>query len=136
MEKLEPKQEKFIKSLVALERSIKVFSRKDTPIDIKESLVASNVKHFEICYESAWKFLQVFLAHKCDKKLDSPKKIFRECFALEIIDDITTKNLLDMSEARNATVHDYDEETAQETCKRILGYYDTLKMLAKIAKES
>ncbi len=124
MEKLKSKREKFLKSLEALDRSIAIFLRKDTPKDIKQNLVAANVKHFEICYESAWKYLQIYLTHK---------KVFRECFALGIIDDKTTQNLLDMSEARNATVHDYDEEAAQETCKRIQGYYNTLKILLTIS---
>ncbi len=132
MERLISKQEKFIKSLQALEESIAIFLRPDTAADIRKSLVASNVKHFEICFESAWKFLQVYLAQEFDFKVDSPKKIFRECFSLGIIDETVTQNLLDMSEARNATVHDYDEETALETCKRIQGYYDILKILVNL----
>lgn len=132
MEKLKSKHEKFIKSLHALERSIKVPSRKDIAEDIKQSLVASDVKHFEMCYESAWKFLQVFLEKKYGQELSSPKKIFRECFALGVFDIKTTEELLDISEARNATVHDYDEETAQETYKRINSYYMTLKILEKL----
>lgn len=134
MERLTSKQEKFLKSLQALDHSISLFLRQDTPDDIKKSLIASYIKHFELCYETAWKFLQAYLAEKHMIKIDSPKKIFRECFALGIIDEDTTKNLLDMSEARNATVHDYDEETARETCKRIGNYYNILKILSTIKK--
>src|SRR5207249_53758 len=87
------------------------------------------VKHFEMCYEASWKFLQQYLAHRYSAKVDSPKKIFRECFALGLLDLETTKALLDICEARNASVHDYDEETAQEICKRINTYYLTIKQL-------
>lgn len=133
MERLRNKQEKFIKSLAALDRSIQVSLRENLQKDIKQSLIASNIKHFEMCYESVWKFLQLYLEQKYKQQLNSPKKIFRECFALGILDSKITEELLNISEARNATVHDYDEETAQETCKRINDYYLTLKVLEKLS---
>lgn len=134
MEKLKKKQEKFIKSLHALNRSITVWLKNDFPEDIMHSLVASNIKHFEMCYESAWKFLQVYLAEKYNQQqINSPKPIFRECFSQGVLDNVTVKKLLDMSEARNATVHDYDEETAQETCNRLHHYYETLKSLERLS---
>ena len=134
MEKLKKKREKFIKSLHALDRSITVSLRDDFSEDIMHSLVASNIKHFEMCYESAWKFLQIYLVEKyTQEQINSPKPIFRECFSLGILDNATIKELLDISEARNATVHDYDEETAQETCNRIHQYYETLKGLEKLS---
>jgi len=133
VERLRNKQEKFIKSLAALDRSIQVSLRENLQKDIKQSLIASNIKHFEMCYESVWKFLQLYLEQKYKQQLNSPKKIFRECFALGILDSKITEELLNISEARNATVHDYDEETAQETCKRINDYYLTLKVLEKLS---
>ena len=132
MERLKNKHEKFIKSLQALDRSIKISLRDTIQEEMRQSLVASNVKHFEMCYESAWKFLQLYLEQKYNQQLNSPKKIFRECFALGIIDSDTTQELLNISEARNATVHDYDEETAQETSKRISSYYLILETLEKL----
>ena len=123
------KQEKFLHSLNALERTLDTLLRKDIPLD---TLVAAGVKHFELCYESAWKYLKLYLEYKHNLKIDSPKKIFRECFALRIIDAKTTSELLDISEARNATVHDYDEEKAKETLHRLAEYYRTLKRLENI----
>lgn len=132
MEKLKQNQEKFLRSLNALERNINTFLHADVADNIRESLVASTVKHFEICYEIAWKFLKSYLEYAYSIQRNSPKQVFRECFALGIIDAKTTKDLLDISEARNATTHDYDEETAQETCKRITQYHSTLKTLKNI----
>lgn len=132
MEKLTYKQQKFIHTLEALERSIKVFSRTDIDEDIRENLVASIIKHFEMCYEALWKFLKLYLEIRYAEIVDSPKKVFRQCFALGIIDESTTKELLDISEARNATTHDYDEENAQEICQRIGGYYIIFKKLQSI----
>lgn len=132
MEKLIYKQEKFVYALHALERSIKVFSRTDIDQDIRENLVASIIKHFEMCYETSWKFLKFYVEIRYAETIDSPKKVFRQCFALGIIDELTTKELLDISEARNATTHDYDQENAHEICQRIGDYYTTFKKLEAI----
>ena len=120
-------------SLSALERSIKTFSRTDIDQDIRENLVASIIKHFEMCYEASWKFLKVYLEIRYAEVVDSPKKVFRQCFVLGIINETTTKELLDISEARNATTHNYDEENAQEMCKRISDYYTTFKIVADVS---
>jgi nucleotidyltransferase substrate binding protein (TIGR01987 family) len=133
VEKLTYKQQKFTNALDALKRSIKVFSRTDIDEDIRENLVASIIKHFEMCYEALWKFLKLYLEIRYAEIVDSPKKVFRQCFALGIIDESTTKELLNISEARNATTHDYDEENAQEICQRIGDYYITFEKLKNIA---
>ena len=135
MEKLKYQHEKFIASLRALERSIKIFSRTDISEDIRENLVASVIKHFELCYESAWKFLKLYLEKRYAEIADSPKKVFRKCYSAELIDEKTTKELLDISESRNSTTHSYNEENAQEICKRIDAYYVTFKQLESINLE-
>ena len=90
------------------------------------------MKHFEICYEMCWKFLQQYIKKFHSIELSSPKAIFRECFLLGMISEEETKKLLDISEARNATTHDYNEETAQEICSRINEYLKTMKALERI----
>ena len=132
MEKLKYKHEKFIASLQALERSIKVFSRNDLSEDIRENLVASIIKHFEMCYESTWKYLKLYLEKRYTHIADSPKKVFRQCYAFGLIDEATTKELLDITEARNATTHNYDEENAQDICKRVSDYFITFKKIESI----
>ncbi len=134
MEKLVSAHQKFLKSLNALERSLK-FSLKyssGAETDELENSVASLVKHFEMCYEMSWKFLQQYIKKFYSIELASPKAIFRECFVLKIINEDETKKLLDISEARNATTHDYNEETARESCARIGEYFITLKLLERI----
>jgi nucleotidyltransferase substrate binding protein (TIGR01987 family) len=126
VERLKHKQDKFLRSLLALDRSIMVSLKSGFQDDFKDVLVASNIKHFEMCYEAAWLFLKLYLEAKHNQQINSPKKVFRECFALGVLDSKTTEELLNMSEARNATVHDYDQETALEECKRLQGYSITL----------
>jgi nucleotidyltransferase substrate binding protein (TIGR01987 family) len=132
VEKLIHRRQKFTASLEALERSIRVFSRPNIDQDIRENLVASIIKHFEMCYESAWKFLKVYLEIRYTAVVDSPKKVFRQCFSVGLINETTTKALLDIAEARNTTTHDYDQENAQEICKRISDYYTTFKRVLDI----
>jgi nucleotidyltransferase substrate binding protein (TIGR01987 family) len=134
VERLVFAHQKFLKSLNALERSLN-FSLKysaSAETDELENSVASLIKHFEICYEMCWKFFQQYIKKFHSIELASPKAIFRECFVLKIINQEETKKLLDISEARNATTHDYNEETARELCSRISEYFITLKSLERI----
>lgn len=132
MEKLKYKYEKFVKALEALGRAISSFSRHDIPEDLKEHILTSIIKNYEMCYEFAWKFLKLYLEKEHEIKLDSPKKVIRECYSLNLLDENTTKELLNISEARNVTVHDYDEENACMISQRVSSYYDTLYRLNKL----
>lgn len=134
MEKLTRAQNKFSNSLKALERSIHFFKIKSSSASKEEleNTLAALIKHFEICYEMSWKYLQAYLKYKNNIEVASPKAIFRESFAVLLITQEETKGLLAMAEARNATTHDYDEETAKEICNRISGYLDILKSLEQI----
>lgn len=114
------------------ETEIYFYINVELSLDEQASLVAAMIKHFELCFETAWKFLKEYLQYKYGQKIDSPKKVFRECFVLKIIDSTITQNLLDITEARNATIHDYDEETARETYKRIADYYLVFESLKNI----
>lgn len=135
MEKLRRKRDKFIRALNALERSMQFFADQQPVVDIRieEILIASLVKHFELCYEMAWKFLKQLLEVEYDTQVNSPKKIFRECFSLNLIDDKATQVLLAMAEARNATTHDYNEEVAQEIFTRLHEYLSVFEVLKKLA---
>ena len=124
-----------MQTLEALEQSIKVFSRTDIDEDIRKNLVASIIKHFEMCYEASWKFLKYYLEIRFNEISESPKKVFRQCFTSGLLDEQTVKGLLDISETRNTTTHTYDEENAQEICKRINHYYQTFKKISSISLE-
>lgn len=131
MEKLEKFSNKFSRSLGALKRNLDFFSKQTRELDPieEESKVAGTIKLLELCYEMSWKFLQQYLKQKHSIELSSPKGIFRECYAQKIIDFSTTEQLLGISEARNATTHDYNEESAQEMYQRITEYYYILKSI-------
>lgn len=132
MEKLTNKKQNFVASINALDRSIKVCMRTDLPDFLQEQLVASLIKHYEMCYEAAWKFLKLYVEKKYEERVDSPKKVIRLCYDLKLINEKTTRELLDISDDRNLTCHGYNEETAKQICARVNSYYETLKILESI----
>ncbi len=136
--KIDYKYEKFNKSLKALERSLSLFLSPTIPEDIKSELVASLIKHYEMCFEASCKFLQLYLKQKysIDLSANMSKTIFKICYAQSLIDQATSQELLIIVDARNATTHDYDEEEAYEICKRVSGYCETFKRLKDFIKKS
>lgn len=135
MEKLIHKHQNYLRTLNALIRSIKNFSRDDIDEDLRLDLVASVIKHFEMCYEASWKFLKLYLEVRYKQITNSPRELFRQCFIFNIFDEQTTKEFLKICDARNTTTHTYDEEKAQEICDRIDHYYQTFNKINCISLE-
>lgn len=48
-------------------------------IDAKNLFLAGVIQHFELAYETAWKFLKQYLTENHGSTAASPKQIFREC---------------------------------------------------------
>ncbi|MDP3788510.1 MAG: HI0074 family nucleotidyltransferase substrate-binding subunit [Candidatus Chromulinivorax sp.] len=134
-EKLIYKHERVVLTLHALERSIKTFLRTDIDEEIRESLVASVIKHLEMCYEASWKFLKVYIELHFEQKLNSPKTVFRQCFTFRLLNEQTVEILLDVNEIRNTLTHTYNEETAQAVCTKIDEYYKIFKKVSDISIE-
>ena len=88
-----------------------------------------------MCYEASWKFLKYYLEVRFEEIVNSPKQVYRQCLTFDLLDEQTVKGLLDINEARNSTTHTYDEENAQEVCKRIDHYYQIFKKICSIALE-
>lgn len=133
MEKLIYKHQRYIKTLNALKEIIQIFSCTNIDEKIRKHLVASVVKHFEMCYEASWKFLKYYLEVNFNEIINSPKQVFRQCFTSGLLDEQTVQGLLDINEARNTTTHTYDEENAKEICKRIESYYQIFKKISCIS---
>lgn len=138
MEKIDYKYEKFINSLMALERSIRIFSSANVTEEFKSELIASLIKHYEMCFETACKFLQLYLKreYSIDLSGNMSKTIFKICYENRLIDQLTSQELLIIVDARNATTHDYDEEEAHEVCKRVSEYCETFKRLRNFIEKS
>ncbi len=109
------------------------FFRVDIDEALRVELVASVIKHFEMCYEASWKFLKLYLELHFECKVKSPREVFRQCFIFYIFDEQITNEFLTICDARNTTTHTYDEEEIQEICKRIHNYYQTFKKISDIS---
>jgi nucleotidyltransferase substrate binding protein (TIGR01987 family) len=133
MEKLIFKHETYARTLHALHRAIKNLSRTDIDADLQADLIASVIKHFEMCYEASWKFLKLYLEVHYSHIANSPREVFRQCFIFCIFDEQTTQEFLKICDARNTTTHTYDEEKAQEICQRIYEYAQAFKKIDNIS---
>lgn len=129
MEALERKYNNFKKSYMSLGRAIDVqkqlsaIAAKNT--DANDLFISGVIQHFEITYETAWKFLKQYLMEVHDTDIASPKQIFRTCETYRIFPEDMVQELIILSDARNTTTHIYDQVLAQEVCNAIIKHYHT-----------
>ena len=93
------------------------------------------LQRFEFSYELLWKTLKVFLEEIHGVRAVSPRQVFKEAFALSIIDEELT--FVEMIESRNTLSHTYDEEQATKIYVKCGGYLKAMKnVLAQLNKQS
>jgi nucleotidyltransferase substrate binding protein (TIGR01987 family) len=91
----------------------------------------SVIKRFEFSYDLTWKFLKTYLEITFSITALSPKKVFRECFDQNILDEQETQQFLDMVDDRNLTAHTYSEDMSEQISLRIISYYETMHTALK-----
>ncbi len=87
----------------------------------------SAIKRFELTFELAWKAAKAFLEEYRNVRCASPQTCFRELYSQGFIeyDEVWTR----MATWRNAAVHTYREELAEELYENLptaLKYFQTL----------
>ncbi|CAA7599612.1 nucleotidyltransferase substrate binding protein, HI0074 family [Acididesulfobacillus acetoxydans] len=90
------------------------------------------IQRFEFTFEAVWKALKLFLDEHEGIIANSPKAVIREAFAVGLLTESATREFLGMVEARNSTVHTYNEALAVEIAKTIPGYS---KLMAELLEE-
>lgn len=85
------------------------------------------IQRFEFSYDLTWKFLKIYLFAKYTITVESPRKVFQECFQQGLINEKEVEQLLKMIEARNYTTHVYDEDLIQELTYKIIDYMAVVK---------
>lgn len=95
---------------------------------------AGVIQHFEMVYETCWKFLKQYLQEKKDIDLASPKAIFRACYAQDILTLKITDELSQLSDARNKTTHIYNQIIAQEVSNDIMKHQQVFGEILKLLK--
>lgn len=133
MESLERKHKNFMKAYKALQESLEVMKdQKMIPGPIHNVIVAGVIKHYELAYETGWKFLKVYLQTKVGVEIASPKNVFRACYQYQILPKHITDTLLQLVDERNLTVHIYDDQMAQRICDAIIEYFFVFDEIAKL----
>ena len=110
--------ETFEKALLKLEEALS--------LDKNELVRDATIQRFEFTFELGWKALRSFLEEAHGIVCQSPKKCFREGFALDMYDAQTSERLLEMVNDRNETTHTYDERRAEEIYSNIKKHYGKL----------
>jgi nucleotidyltransferase substrate binding protein (TIGR01987 family) len=80
------------------------------------------IQRFEYTFETAWKAAQLFLAEMEGVSANSPKSVVRACWQAGLFDEATSKLALQMCDARNMTVHTYNEKIAMTIYNQLEDY--------------
>lgn len=105
----------------------------DNPV-ARDLFNAGVIKHFELAYETGWKFLKEYLAKKYDHVALSPKEIFRSCQSYKMFPQSMLNDLITLADARNETTHIYSQVLAQEVCNSIEKHHQVFGKILEIIK--
>lgn len=136
MEILNEKYQNFLNAYNSLGRSLEVqkqlqaIAAKNS--DLQDLFIAGIIQHFELTYETAWKFLKQYLKHVHGVDIASPKAVFRSCREMNVLSEPVVNELLELADIRNVTTHVYDRLLAQEVCLSIEKHYKIFGILTKI----
>jgi nucleotidyltransferase substrate binding protein (TIGR01987 family) len=87
----------------------------------------ATIQRFEITYELMWKTLKIFLEDIHGIRAISPRLVFKEAYALSIIEQEDI--FLEMIQSRNLLSHTYNEEQAEQIYKKCPLYLSAIKEL-------
>lgn len=76
------------------------------------------IQRFEFTFELCWKTAKQYLEATGIAEINSPKAVFRECYAQRLISN--EENWLLILKDRNLTAHVYNDEMAKEIAQRII----------------
>jgi nucleotidyltransferase substrate binding protein (TIGR01987 family) len=126
--------DKYNRNLKSLEKALLQLS---DALEESESPIVRDacLQRFEFCYELLWKTLKVFLDDIHGVRAVSPRQVFKEAFALSIIDEELT--FVEMIESRNTLSHTYNEEQATKIYVKCADYLEAMKnVLAQLNKQT
>ncbi len=126
--------DKYNRNLKSLEKALLQLS---DALEESESPIVRDacLQRFEFSYELLWKILKVFLEEIHGVRAVSPRQVFKEAFAISIIDEELT--FVEMIESRNTLSHTYNEEQATKIYVKCADYLKAMKsVLAQLNKQS
>ena len=126
--------DKYNRNLKSLEKALLQLS---DALEQSESPIVRDacLQRFEFSYELLWKTLKIFLEEIHGVRAVSPRQVFKEAFALSIIDEELT--FVEMIESRNTLSHTYNEEQAAKIYVKCADYLKAMKnVLAQLNKQT
>jgi nucleotidyltransferase substrate binding protein (TIGR01987 family) len=82
----------------------------------------ASIQRFEYTFETIWKTAKVYLEEHEGIPANSPKSVFRELFAIGLIQDKDAEMALAMTDDRNLIAHTYIETIAETIYSRLPNY--------------
>jgi len=139
MEVLTHKRKLFNDSCNTLNRMIamrpKLHHADHNEADVRDLFTAGVIHHFELTYETYWKYLKQYLYDKHGIDVASPKSVFQSCFKVKILTEDLANQLIRLADIRNQTTHTYDRAMAQIVCEQIITYHHVLDQILQVIKE-
>lgn len=116
--------DKLKKSLINFEKATRRFSEV-LQEPVSSIVMDATIQRFEFTYELLWKTLKIFLEDIHGIRAGSPRLVFKEAYALSIIDQEDI--FLEMIKSRNLLSHTYNEEQATDIYKKCPSYLIVMK---------
>ena len=126
--------DKYNRNLKSLEKALLQLS---DALEQSESPIVRDacLQRFEFCYELLWKTLKVFLEDIHGVRAVSPRQVFKEAFALSLIEK--EQIFIEMIESRNTLAHTYNEEQAMKIYVKCADYLKVMNsVLAQLNKQT
>lgn len=92
------------------------------------------IKAFEYTYELAWNTLKDYLEYQGILNMAGSRDVIREAYKANLI--ANGEEWMSMLVSRNLTSHSYNEETADEIAKAVIGSYFELFKALEVKLES
>ena len=89
----------------------------------------ATIQRFEFTYELCWKTLKGYLEDIHGVRAITPRLVFKEAFALDIIENESI--FLEMIESKNTLSHTYNEDQARSIYLKCGIYLKEMKSIAK-----
>ena len=123
--------ERYRKSLVNYKNAAKQLAKALNEPE-SEFIRDASIQRFEFTYELLWKTIKVFLEEIHGVRTVSPRQVFKEAFALELIDNEDV--FLEMIEARNSLSHTYNENQASEIYRKLPSFLESFNLVLEKLK--
>lgn len=105
------------KALAQLEKAVQL-SKERKLSDLEQQGI---IQAFEYTHELAWNTMKDYFEYQGDSSIKGSRDATRAAFKADLITD--GENWMDMIRSRNKTSHTYNQETADEIFKAIVGHY-------------